>query len=165
MSNYEMMREALQRKLQNPDWMAEKELEYDEIVGTDTTRLPIVLDARMPAFAELLDYLPADLPTFDEPTTIDGLWLDRWQRSSGAFTLTRLPDETVRLDYPTGARYIYRVAGTPGSSYHWIAEEYDLAGRRINSRRTTERYETHQEALFQMHRAALSDFDDLTNDY
>ena len=160
------MREALQKKLQNPDWTEKMEHVYERIVGSDRG-LTYLLDLRNPVYSEALDLAIGAIPTFDEPTTIDGLWLDRWQRSSGAFTVTRLPDDTIRIDYPTGARYVYRVARTASSSFAftWIAEEFDLAGRRINSKRTTDRFDSYEDALFEMHRAALSEFDDLTNDY
>jgi len=163
MSTDEQKRAALLKKLQDPAWIQEKEHEYDRIVGSDKG-FPIILDMRLPAYPDILEFAGAAIPTFDEPTTIDGLWLDRWQRSSGAFTLTRMPDDTIRLDYPTGARFTYRIARS-ASGYSWTAEEFDLVGRRINSRRSTDRFDDRDEALFEMHRAALSEFDDLTNDY
>jgi hypothetical protein len=164
MSDDEAKRAALLKKLQNPAWIEEKEQEYDRIVGSDKG-FPIILDLRLPAYPEILEFTGGSVPVFDEPTTIDGLWLDRWQRSSGAFTITRMPDDTILLDYPTGARYTYRLVRSSNSGYSWTAEEFDLVGKRINSRRSTDRYETRDEALFEMHRAALSEFDDLTNDY
>jgi hypothetical protein len=76
-----------------------------------------------------------------------------------------MPDDTILLDYPTGVRYTYRIVRSSNSGYSWTAEEFDLVGKRINSRRSTDRYENRDEALFEMHRASLAEFDDLTNDY
>ncbi len=163
-NNDEDMRSALLKKLNDPAWLEEKEQEYNRIVGPDNG-FPIVVDMRLPAHPDILEYTGGSVPLFDEPTTIDGLWLDRWQRSSGAFTITRMPDDTIRLDYPSGARYTYRIVKAASNGYSWAAEEFDLVGKRINSRRSTERYDTLDKAQFEMNRAAIAEFEDLTNDY
>ena len=52
-------------------------------------------------------------------------------RSFGAFTIIRMPDDTIRLDYPTGARYTYRIVRRTNNGYYldcaksstWSADE------------------------------------------
>ncbi len=160
-----LMRALLMQKLQNPTWQAEQEQEYDRIVDNDM-RIPIILDTRLPSYSEFVDLDIGNLTNFqfDTPTTIEGLWLDRWQRSAAAYTITRLPDDTVSLEYPEGSKYVYRVMGDDQNGFTWLAEEWNLVGRRINSKRTTDLYDSFEDALFEMNKAALSEFEDLTNE-
>jgi hypothetical protein len=176
MSNDQTMRDMLMRKLNDPGWKAKKEQEYDQIVDSDQrdiflTVRPSRSEPKSAATspisdAELFSNIVLDgpdFPVFEEPTTIDELWQDRWQQSSGAYTLTRLLDDTIRLDYPDGERYLYRLQSEPEEGFWWEAEEFNAAGRRIHSKRTTDRFTEYGDALFDMHRAALADYQELTS--
>ena len=169
-------RDKLLKKLADPAWLASKMRKYDEIVNSpdqgdqiSITLSPSYIIDRTPRDRGpvIVDYLLPDEPVspasfYSEPTTIDELWLDRWQLSSGGYTITRM-DDTIRLDYPEGQRYVYRVQGSERERFWWVAEEFSETGNRIHTRQTTDRFTESEEALFDMHRAALSDFEDLTN--
>jgi len=168
------MREILERKLSNPQWLAEAHSAYDDILaGNPRNAIPLVSSPGV-VFQPLRDMpmpstfmFPVDLetlPEFEDPTTVDALWLDRWQRSLGGYTITRTLDDTVQLDYPEGVRFVYQIALTD-EGYSWIAEEFNPGGRRLKTYRTTEIFDNYEQVLFEMHRAAIAEFDELTNEY
>ena len=163
MSDDEMMRRALLRKIQDPEWMADQERRYENIVGSAavhrdppaanygwvTTSVPISFDDVGSMSAE------------EEPTTIDGLWMGNWQRSTGAYTVTRYPDETIHMDYPDGHSAVYKPCRSAGHWFSWAIDEHDAGGRIIATRRVREKHRTAEEALFQMHRSVLTEFDEI----
>ena len=162
MSDDEIMRKALLRKLQDPEWMADQERRYANIVGNPAPNreAPPATRSRLTVFAPIsFDYDAARIVQ-EDPTTVDGLWLGNWQRSAGAYTVTRYPDETIRLDYPDGRRSIYKTCRSMGSWFSWAIDEHDAGGRMVSTRTVREKYRTIEEALFEMHRSVLAEFDE-----
>ncbi|HLJ54206.1 MAG TPA: hypothetical protein VKT77_04150 [Chthonomonadaceae bacterium] len=156
------MREALLRKLSDPQWRAEQERRYRQIVG----EAPAPALARSEGFTppprlETIRFAPAPLPAEPEPDTIEALWNGNWQRSAGALTITRFPDDSVALDHPDGARTLFSPCPAPRDRFSWLSDTVSGAGRPLESYRCADRYEDAAEALLEMHRAALAIFAEL----
>jgi hypothetical protein len=158
------MREALQRKLSDPQWKAEQDRRYRQIVGDAPT--PARQSGRFdiaPPRLETIRFAPAP-PIEPEADTIEALWNGNWQRSAGALTITRFPDDTVALDHPDGARTVFRPCPAPRSRHSWMCDTVNGAGWPIESYRCPDRYEDAAEALLEMHRAALAMFAELRSE-
>jgi len=156
----ETMRKALLRKLNDPQWKTEQARRYREIVG----ETGIEFMAPPPRFRETIHPPQVSLPVEEEPKTVEALWLGNWQRSSGALTVTRFPDDTITLDHPDGARTLFHPCPAPRSRFSWLSDTYNGAGRSIETYRCPERFETAAEALLEMHRAALAMFTEIARD-
>lgn len=146
------MRRALMEKLRNPEWKAKQEARYRQIVGeAEVTFADRPPRSRRPA-------LPAGNPppVEEEPGTVEALWMGNWQRSSGALTITRFPDDTVVLDHPDGWRSQFRTCPAPRGRYTWLSESSGATGRQKEVYRCPERFEDAREAVLEMHRAALA---------
>ena len=152
------MRRALLEKLSDPRWKVQQARRYRQIMG----ETEIAFTAPQAGFREsipLSDMMP--LPEEEEAGTVEALWLGNWQRSSGALTITRYPDDTVVLDYPGGERTLFRPCPAPRNRYSWQSETYDGAAARSEAYRCPDRFEDAGEALLEMHRAALAMFTEL----
>ena len=89
----ESMRKALLKKLSDPQWKAEQERRYRKIMGG----AEIAFSAPPPRRRESIRQPDLPMPREEEPATVEALWLGNWQRSSGALTITRYPDDTIVL--------------------------------------------------------------------
>jgi hypothetical protein len=155
----EAMRKALFDKLNNPEWKAEQDRRYRQIVGEHEIAFVTPPKERREAIT-----VPVIAPTFvreQEPTSVDGLWLGNWQRSSGALTITRYPDDTITLDHPGGDRTIFRPCPAQRNRFTWSSETVRAAGRRSETYVCPDRFQDPDEALLEMHRAALSMYTEL----
>ncbi len=150
----ETMRKALLKKLADPQWKAEQERRYRQIMG----ETEIAFASPPPRKRETLPMPDPPMPAEEEPASVEALWLGNWQRSSGALTITRYPDDTVVLDHPDGDRTLFQACPAPRVRYTWLSDTFNRAGRSIESYRCPERYENIGEALLDMHRAALAMF-------
>jgi hypothetical protein len=165
MSEDEAMRRALQRKLSDPEWKSEQERRYRDIIGAAEPRAPRVPRVASPQRRQqpivLFGSPPIDI---EEPGTVEGLWMGNWQRSSGAATLTRFPDDTVVLDRPGGERAVFRTCDAAHGNCSWLSETYSSAGRLIGTHRCPDRFADAEEALLEMHRAALALFTEVASE-
>jgi hypothetical protein len=156
------MRRALFEKLNDPRWKAQQDRRYRQIVGESD----IEFSAPPATFRGKL--APSGLPPAyvkeEEPDSIEALWLGNWQRSAGAVTITRYPDDTIALDHPDGDRTIFQPCPAPHNRFTWSSETTHATGRRPDSHRCPDRYEDPAEALLQMHRAALAMFAELASE-
>jgi len=165
------MRRALERRLKDPRWQARQQQRYSEIVDgneSSNTGFIDIADSYSPSSRQTQfsvntgqSWLP--LP-HDEPKTVDDLWIDSWQRSSGALTVTRFPDDTIRIDFANGSCSLYRSEDGPGKQFSWKSETYDARGLRIDIQYSGPTFESSDKAIFDMHRAALATFDELRDD-
>jgi len=169
MSDDENQRAVLRRRLENPEFNARMQRMYEQLVREPADMASLSSDAgtqiafrlalpRMepgafsaPSVSDMIE-IPA------EPTTIEELWAGNWQRSVGAYTLTRL-DETVRLESGDGARVIYSPIKWKGE-FTWKTEHFDESGRKIETRRYEQTFESAKQAVFEMHRSAHSELDE-----
>jgi hypothetical protein len=161
------MREALRRKLSDPRWRARQEREYRRIVeGPSTVRSSL----RAPAAPSSAAYRPPIVPpgmapiVDEEPGTVDALWLGNWQRSAGALTITRFPDDTVALDQPGGERTLFRICPAPRGRRSWLSETYSGAGRLVDTYRCADTFADAAGASLEMHRAALAMYSEIAGD-
>ena len=159
-----MMRRALERKLRDPEWRARQQRRYGQIVAGETgTRIPIANELSL----RELDALGAldDSTVDEEEGAIEALWLGRWQRSADAYTITRMPDNSVRLDNPDGTRQVFRICDGTVDGFSWMAEEVAGSGVTIATRHFAIDYGTEEAAFLAMHKAALAEFEAATNLY
>ena len=146
--NDEAMRKALLRKMSDPQWKAEQERRYRQIVG----EAAIAFQPPPKRPRETIRLPDTPLPREEKPATVEALWLGNWQRSSGALTMTRFPDDTIALDHPDGARTLFHACPAPRDRFSWLSDTYNGAGRSVETYRSPDRYETAAEALLEMHR-------------
>lgn len=156
----ESMRKALLKKLSDPQWKAEQERRYRKIMGG----AEIAFSAPPPRRRESIRQPDLPMPREEEPATVEALWLGNWQRSSGALTITRYPDDTIVLDHPDGARTLFHPCPAPRGRFSWLSDTYNGAGRSIETYRCPERFEKAEAALLEMHRAALALFAKIVNE-
>ena len=154
------MRKALLRKLSDPQWKAEQERRYRRIIG----ETEIAFTARPARFRETIRLPDVPMPAEEEAATVEALWLGNWQRSSGALTITRFPDDTVVLDHPDSAHTLFQPCPAPRSRFSWLSDTYSGEGRSIETYRCPERFEDADEALLEMHRAALAMFTEIASE-
>jgi len=158
----EAMRKALFNKLSDPRWKAEQDRRYRQIVGE--SEIEFVTPPRK--YRETIS-VPGIPPTFvqeEAPASVDGLWMGNWQRSSGALTITRYPDDTIALDDPDGARTVFQPCPAPRNRFSWSSQTSSGTGRRSENYLCPDRYDTAAEALLEMHRAALAMFTELASE-
>ena len=166
----EEMRRALREKLSDPGWKARQAKLYRDIVGESEVRFagPTESEIRFskPGMAQWHEpVIPADPPEpEEEPDTVEALWMGNWQRSAGALTLTRFPDGTIALDYPAGGRTLFASCAAPRGRFSWFSETVSAAGRGTETYRCPDRYETADEALLEMHRAAHALFAEVVSE-
>ena len=149
------MRKALLEKLNDPHWKAQQERRYRQIMGESD----IAFTTPPARSRESIPVVGTTLPSVEEePKSIEALWTGNWQRSLGALTITRFPDDTVVLDSPSGDRTLFRSCPAPRTRFSWLSETQDAIGSRTYTYRCPDRYETEEEALLEMHRAAMARF-------
>ncbi len=152
----EIMRKLLLRKLNDPEWKAKQARQYRQIMG----EREITFAPRQPHFRETILPSATSLPKEEEPGTVEALWMGNWQRSSGALTITRFPDDTVLIDYPDGSRIQFRPCPAPRNLYSWSSESHSPTGRLTENYRCPDRFASADEALLGMHQAALAMYSD-----
>lgn len=155
----EAMRKLLMQKLSDPRWRAKQDERYDEIVGTE-----IRVDPPPRRVRESVIMAGAPPPREEEPGSVEALWMGNWQRSAGALTITRFPDNTVVLDRPDGARTLFRICSAPRNRYSWLSERTSRDGRVVETDRCPDRFATSSETLLEMHRSALALFAELASE-
>lgn len=158
----ETMRKALLKKLTDPQWKAAQEQRYQQIVGETEITFSAPPPRRNNAVS--LPETPLPLPPEEKPATVEALWLGNWQRSSGALTITRFPDDTIVLDHLDGARTQFHACPAPRNRFSWLSDTYNAGGRAIETYRCPERFEDAGEALLEMHRAALAMFAEIVTE-
>jgi len=156
--NDEAMRRVLLEKLSDPRWKAQQARRYRQIMG-ETEIAFTAPPARLRESIPIMDMMP--LPAEEVAGTLDALWMGNWQRSLGALTITRFPDDTVVLDYPGGERTLFQPCHAPRNRFSWQSETFDGAATRSEAYRCPDRFEDADEALLEMHHAALAMFIEL----
>jgi hypothetical protein len=153
----ETMRKALLQKLSDPEWKARQASRYRQIMGeTEIAFTPPASRIR-----ERIVLQNEPMPAEETPGTIEALWMGNWQRSSGALTITRFPDNTIALDDPDGDRTLFQVETAARNRYTWSSETISGAGRQSDRYRCPDRYKDAAEAMLEMHRAALAMYSEL----
>jgi hypothetical protein len=165
MSDDDVLRAALRRRLEDPKFRARIERRYDEIIGEPGVAGLITPAVGRDYGSEFVEYprIRVAAPSSQhiaampgEPETIEAIWNGNWQRSVGIYTLTRF-DSSINLDGSDGTQVVYTRTKSQGR-FTWKTEHYEN-GRKTETRRYEYSYDTAEEALFEMHRAAHQELD------